>query len=493
MKKIIKTSKRGLTFSVDNTKDFEPGSRYSYIVGDNQIIIKSCEEGKLKVSRKKSGNKIKALFDLRSRMVVDKVKNADYMEVEVRKDTILVRFCKKASKVVFHKKEQLYQIDSVLAEHTVAEYEIPRLLMASGMSTYQQLTLEDYFSSVSNLSQTHSLTQKEINTIKRDISDVFSVVSLFSGAGMFDYPFALDDSFRIRFACDICKDAVKSYEENIGIKPFCGDVRDVINIGQADVVLGGPSCKAFSNANRSKTRLLDHPDFFLIKEYVRIVKESMPSVFVIENVPEFVTAGEGELLAEVLAEFKNYDITVNKVCDGDVGGYTQRKRVFVIGSKVGSIVLPTVKMMPQKTVSEALAKVDSSWFNFGDITKSKRDTVEKMAYVKDGGNWEDVPEELRGKSVHSSYLRRLHPDRLSPTLTNFRKTCLLPPTSSPNPNRILSVAEASALSGFPKEFHFLGTLSERQQQVGNGVPFALGKLVMNSIKNALKKRLPSCC
>lgn len=488
-KKRIRTSKRGLTFSIENNEKFVPGSHYTYIVGNNKIVIKSNPEGNLKVSRKKCGSKIKSLFDLRSKTIVDKIQNADYIEIEVKENTIIVRLCKKSSSIALQNK--VFSVEGILQNHIIAEYEIPKVLLASGMG-YQQITIDDYISDISN-NVLEKSTGSEFETIKSDLKNVFSVVSLFSGAGMLDYPFALDDSFQIVFACDMDKGAVKTYEKNIGLKPYCGSISNVKELNKTDIVIGGPSCKAFSNANRSKTRLLEHPDFFLVKEYIRVVKETIPSVFVIENVPEFVTAQEGELLNEVIEELSEYEITVNKVCDGDVGGYTKRKRIFIIGSKVGAITLSHVKMLPQKTVAEALNKVDSSWFNYKDISASKKQTVDKMSYVKDGSNWEDVPRELRGKSVHSSYLRRLHPDELAPTLTNFRKTCLLPPISSPNPNRILSVAEASALSGFPKEFHFLGTLGQRQQQVGNGVPFALGNFVKNAVKKALQKATPLYC
>lgn len=258
------------------------------------------------------------------------------------------------------------------------------------------------------------------------------------------------------------------------------------NRGKTDLIIGGPSCKAFSNANRN-LRLLEHPDYFLVKEYIRIVKESNPSVFVVENVPEFVSANDGELLKSVLNELSDYEISVNIVCDAECGGFTKRKRAILIGSQIGIINLPELKPVSTKTVKDALSKVDSSWFNYNDITKSNSATKLKMSFVKDGGNWEDIPVELRDKGVHSNHYRRLNPDDLAPTLVNFRKVCMMPPTSSPNPNRILSVAEASALSGFNKSFRFLGSLSSRQQQVGNGVPYFIGKLIKNTVKRALTR------
>lgn len=477
MKK-LKTSRRGLTFSFDETERFYPGSHYTYFITDTQIVIYATDSGTMTVSRKKTGKKIKSLLDIRKKSVVEKVQKADFMEVSFEGDQIIVHLRKAAKS--YQKCNNIYSIADILDSSICSTYHVPISMLAAGCE-YQQLTINDWLS--------NNIDNSSVGKVKNDLKKVFSVISLFSGAGMLDYPFYLDKNFDICFACDNDHGATKTYKENIGGNVFCGNIKEVSGLKKSDVVIGGPSCKAFSNANRSTTRLLEHPDYFLVKEYIRIVKESKPSIFVIENVPEFITANDGDLLNAVIQELPEYETTANMICDADVGGYTSRKRVFLIGSKIGKIILPAMKVFPRKTVREALSKVDSSWFNYDDITVSRPETVKKMSYIRNGHNWEDVPTELRGKSMHSSYLRRLEPNSISPTLTNFRKTCLLPPVESPNPNRILTVAEASALSGFPKEFHFLGKLSERQQQVGNGVPFAMGEFVKNAIKKALLKNL----
>ena len=71
MLKKYKKSKRGLTFSLES-QAFPVGSRFIYRVNKNvcQIKIFRSESGNT-VSRKKTGNKIKSLFDLRSKQVMD--------------------------------------------------------------------------------------------------------------------------------------------------------------------------------------------------------------------------------------------------------------------------------------------------------------------------------------------------------------------------------------------------------------------------------------
>lgn len=466
--KKIKTAKYLYFTFDDDSSNLTTGTKFSYIVSDNEIIIVPDEQAKNTITKKKVGSKEKPLIAIREKKVSSKVQSADFLKVIIKKDSIIVKLCKKVVSTII--KSDIISLSDILGNRN-------ELNIAVG----QQFSIFDFISNPSVLEE-----HNESDRIKHELNTVFDTISLFSGAGMLDFPFYEDKKFNIRFACDYDLDATKSYSYNVGNHIVCGDVRDVKNLGKTDLIIGGPSCKAFSNANRY-LRLLEHPDYFLVKEYIRIVKESEPSVFVVENVPEFVSANDGELLKSVLNELSDYEISVNIVCDAECGGFTKRKRAILIGSRIGIINLPELKPVSTKTVKDALSKVDSSWFNYNDITKSNSATKLKMSFVKDGGNWEDIPVELRDKGVHSNHYRRLNPDDLAPTLVNFRKVCMMPPTSSPNPNRILSVAEASALSGFNKSFRFLGSLSSRQQQVGNGVPYFIGKLIKNTVKRALTR------
>jgi DNA (cytosine-5)-methyltransferase 1 len=66
---------------------------------------------------------------------------------------------------------------------------------------------------------------------------------------------------------------------------------------EADVIFGGPPCQGFSALNRAK-KGLDRNSLW--REYVRVVSQVKPKVFVIENVDRFVTSAEfNDLLEEV--------------------------------------------------------------------------------------------------------------------------------------------------------------------------------------------------
>jgi len=489
MKKQIKSSKRGLTFSISPTENFHPGSNYRYSIEGDTIQIKKANQG-LKVSRKKVGHYEKALFDLRNKEIKSFLNQASQLEIEIREQEIIVScYREKKIRAFFQKKQERVSISDLIGKKKTAEIIIPSFVQnqifakASGQSYYEQITLMDYFSSMNTEAYSTVDAITEVNAINQDLKQVFDVVSLFSGAGMLDYPFSKDQSFQIKFAVDYEPSACESYRRNIGDHIICDSVTNVTGYSfeKANLIIGGPSCKPFSNANRHAARMEQHEDVDLVNEYIRIVQENQPDVFVIENVPKFISAKDGEYLERVFTNLSDYQITSQIIKDCEIGGYTTRERAIIIGSKIGEIALPNVKVLPMKTVKDALAKVDSSWFNYEDITKPSEQTKKRMSMVTPGHNFKDIPE-LAQCDSHSNRYKRLDPDAQSPTIVNWRKLPLI----HPKEDRTLSVAEAAALMGLDENFCFLGSLSQRQQQCGNGVTYAIGNLIKKTVKKALQ-------
>ncbi|MGW4764108.1 DNA cytosine methyltransferase [Streptomyces pseudogriseolus] len=115
----------------------------------------------------------------------------------------------------------------------------------------------------------------------------------------------------------------------------------------ADVVVGGPPCQGFSALNRAKKGSERNR---LWEDYVRIVAEVRPKVFVIENVDRFVRSDEfRSLLREVepggrLADYRLVDPPGHQPTDSpetrakryllnsaDYGARQARRRAIVIG------------------------------------------------------------------------------------------------------------------------------------------------------------------
>ena len=482
MEKNIKKSRRGLTFSFQPTKSLGIGSRYDYIIDKaGSICIVPAENGSHKVSRKKRGDRWIPLIDLRSREVLDTIAQMDSIRVSIDGDSI--------------------QISAGTAAKKAIVLEFPRqqlqtLRMAAGMEDVSaadcllesaQISFDEYLANCGS--------PASISTIQKDLADVFTVVSLFSGAGILDWPFFHDDRFRIQYAIDYDKAACSTYQKNIGLHIVHGDIHKAFTeqgysldstVKNPDVIIGGPSCKPFSNANRH-TRLSDHPDSDLVLQYMRIVKTLRPKVFAMENVPAVLTACDGayfDAIKKVSAEC-GYEIKARIIQDNKVGGYTTRKRAIILGSRIGPAAFPALSLCSSgKTVGEALKAITPKWKNYSDVTLPGADTKRRMSFVPQGGNYENIPPEYRtaSKNRHSCTYRRLAWDEPSPTIVNWRK----PPLIHPLEDRTLTVAEAKALQGLPAEFEICGSLGQKQQQVGNSVPVAIGRFIKNALLSLLQ-------
>ncbi len=463
----IKCSKRGLTFSFNENECFQTGTHYRYIIDNNnsEVIILPDKDGKYKLSRKGENNK--PLIDLRNEEIRAFMNKGSFMEVEILDSKIIVHIIK----------------DKINIEG-LSDTEIADLIDKSDKMTVavdKEMLERDNESLVSMLSAAGLFSAKQIC----DISYVYDTISLFSGAGLLDYPFAHDDSFDIKFAIDFDQSACDTYKENIGDHIICMDIRELEekSVPDADLIIGGPCCQGYSNANRHGNEELDKSKRLLIDDYIRIVKAKNPLMFVIENVPQFITKESGKYLQRVLDELQNdYNITYSVVNDLSVGGYSNRKRMVLVGSKkcMGKILIPDVALASSKTTKDALMKVTSDWYNYSDVTKPSKSTMQKMAQVRPGHNYKDI-EEMKDLDRHSSVYRRLAYDEPSITITNWRKSNIMPPEG----NRILSVSEAAAIMGMNKDFKFLGSLNDKQQQVGNGVTQAIAYFIKYIVKNAL--------
>jgi DNA (cytosine-5)-methyltransferase 1 len=480
MEKHIKKSKRGLTFSFRETEHLRIGSRYDYLITKQGIRIVASEKGRYKVSRKRNGSSWSPLIDLRNKEVLDTIAKLGDIRLSIMDEAILVSKADAKSIVL------QFAIPSLTHVRKVVGLSDAQAL--SSVLEGAQISLDEYLAS--------SRSPLDVAQIYQDLPDVYTVVSLFSGAGILDWPFFKDERFNIQYAIDYDAGACETYRENIGDHIVCGDVhkaftpdgfpQDKAVAGSPDVIIGGPSCKPFSNANRH-TRLEDHPDSDLLMQYMRIVEKLNPKVFAIENVPEVLTACDGSYYAAVQekAESFGYELVPSIVQDWKVGGYTTRKRAVIVGSRIGKPSLSSIGLVHgMHNAGDALGKVDPTWANYGDISTSSEMTRKRMSFVPQGGNYTSIPEEYRteSKNRHSCTYRRLAWNEPAPTITNWRK----PPLIHPLEDRTLTVAEAKALQGLPKDFRVCGTLGQKQQQIGNCVPVAIGRYIKSCLLRMLE-------
>ena len=121
---------------------------------------------------------------------------------------------------------------------------------------------------------------------------MLKTIDLFAGAGGLSYGFESTNEFLIVAAAENNSNARKTYVENHrgrnDIK-MISDVRGydfsalVEEFDGIDMIIGGPPCQGFSNANRQKNHIISTNNS-LVKEYFRAIREIRPKAFVMENV-----------------------------------------------------------------------------------------------------------------------------------------------------------------------------------------------------------------
>lgn len=157
------------------------------------------------------------------------------------------------------------------------------------------------------------------------MSRKYSLVDLFAGAGGLSLGFAQTGQFKIVMAAENNEYARKTYARNHNVNELKEDVREIDykeihrKYGPIDVVIGGPPCQGFSNANRQ--RAIISMNNGLVKEFYRAIMELKPAMFVMENVSTiqsdthrfFCTTGETEELTKLGIAPKEEDIILSKV------------------------------------------------------------------------------------------------------------------------------------------------------------------------------------
>jgi len=118
----------------------------------------------------------------------------------------------------------------------------------------------------------------------------YSIVDLFAGAGGLSFGFLQTGRFIVKAAFETNINAQKTYLYNHGNQvSMYNDVTDALSpeikekLGNIDVVIGGPPCQGFSNANRQNNHAISQNNS-LVKKFVQAVLFLKPIAFVMENV-----------------------------------------------------------------------------------------------------------------------------------------------------------------------------------------------------------------
>jgi DNA-cytosine methyltransferase len=387
------------------------------------------------------------------------------------------------------------------------------------------------------------------------------LVELFAGAGGLGLGFLLAhrDSCRYRILCSAEVEPIyvqtlrrnhRYYSERLAdlpkqvpeeVKPMdlrsrktYGDISSLVQAaGGVDIVIGGPPCQGFSNANRNSWSA-DNPNNQLVEVFLRLVRRLQPRFALMENVQGILWTDRDKGASRLSVadhvvrslERAGY-LPFPKLLDAVWYGVPQhRARFFLLAvhrdtgytrddfGDWGPFPAPThgpTCDYPYITVRQAIADLpeignaanddvlpysslhydalaDNPYLTLmrhgaepgiitDHITSRHADYVlDRYRRIPPGGNWQDIADMMTNYAgigrTHSNIYRRLRYDEPSITMGHYRKSMLVHPTQ----DRGLSLREAARLQSIPDWFRLAGAADDRpgglmhkQQQLANAV------------------------
>jgi len=344
-------------------------------------------------------------------------------------------------------------------------------------------------------------------------------ISLYTGVGGLDFGMEAA-GIKTGVAVEMDRAACAAIRSNRPRWPLLeGDIHDIssreildragLRVGQADLLIGGPPCQPFSKSGywvNGDAMRLDDPRADTLAAYVRVLRDTKPRAFLLENVHGLAYSKKAEGLeyllrgiAQVNREAKtNYSVSWAVLNSADYGVPQSRERVFLIGSRSGRefrFPSPTHGTRSGETLIEsALEPHRTAWDAIGDLPRRPEDEQG----IEVNGKWGDLlPSIPEGENYlwHTnrgggyplfgwrtrfwSFLLKLAKNRPSWTIQ-----------ARPGPyigpfhwtNRRLTRAEMCRIQTFPDGLNFQCGRGDLQRMIGNAVPSLVAEVLGCAIR-----------
>lgn len=348
--------------------------------------------------------------------------------------------------------------------------------------------------------------------------ETFNILDLFCGAGGFSYGMHRNNHFKTVVATDFNEKATLTFKKNMpDTDVILGDITNsevrnkIINAARArkvNMIIGGPPCQGFSM--KGKKLGLDDPRNYLFMEYLHLVEELRPEVFVIENVKSLLNTAGGWFRDEILRYINKLGYKVEHgVLNAKRFGVPQaRERAIFICSRSKCIALPvgndyivTVREaisdlaylnsaegdFEQEYVTEAqseyqkLMRINSNKLYNHKASAHSELALKKLSMISPEKGKECLPEELWGKQKFNTTWGRLVWNDVSPTIDTRFDTPSNGTNSHPELNRSITPREAARIQSFDDNFIFYGSKFYIRNQIGNAVPPLLAEAIADRI------------
>lgn len=347
-------------------------------------------------------------------------------------------------------------------------------------------------------------------------------IDLFCGAGGISVGLK-EAGFDVIAGIDNNEKYIQSFRHNFpSAKTINGDLFELspeklmeeldLEIGELDILVGGPPCQGFSKNVPISKRPIDSKNNKLVNEFLKYCEVLKPRFIIMENVAEMRNGYGGAYTNAVETRLRAAGYTVHHrvFLAAEYGVPQKRRRAFFLARRDGKpIRVPQTTNSSKSahvTVSEAIG--DLPYLEQGEgsietkyakapqnkfqkvVRKHSSDTVknhiakslkplqlQRLSSIQPGQGIKDLPPEIRPKGGYSGAYGRLTPDMVAPTITRW----VFHPGSGRwghyDSPRVLTIREAARIQSFPDDFEFIGTYTDQAGQIGNAVPPMLAEKV----------------
>ena len=343
------------------------------------------------------------------------------------------------------------------------------------------------------------------------------VISLYSGAGGLDYGFeaaGFDTTVAIEMDRQCCETLRANRSTWAVIERDITQVPSTeileagqIKKGEAAMLIGGPPCQPFSKAgywHRGDSLRLDDPRANTLAAYLRVLEDTVPHSFLLENVEGLAYEGKDEGLRLLLDAIEGinkrtrskYRPVFQVLNAADHGVPQIRKRVLMIAARDGTTFrFPTptyTQPTEQMTLLDGLPPHRTAWDALADVGPGPGEDLEMrgawaelLPSIPEGSNY--LWHTDRGGGVplfgwrrrYWSFLLKLGKNQPSWTIQAQPGPAIGPFHWA---NRRLSARELCRLQTFPDDVTITGNRTSVQKQIGNAVPSLMAEVVAREIR-----------
>lgn len=418
---------------------------------------------------------------------------------------------------------------------------------------------------VDNKDKLNGLLDKLYNSKRSELQKNFddenklTLVDFFCGAGGLSLGF-IEEGFKVKLANDIQDVCIETYKYNHPELPSSkliqGDIKEIVdNVDKyidtdIDIVVGGPPCQGFSEANRQ--RVIDDPRNKLYKYYVKAVEKIAPKFVLMENVKGMLKVAD-----QVVEDYENLKINKN----GQTYTYNVKYKVlnsqnFQVAQSRERLIYIAVRSDIQKekniTPQVIFDKIEENCRNHKTFNLSAALSDIKPLDAPRIKNMNEIDSDTTGKKVDinnfedntNEYLNLINMGRKIPFVYNHKAryvneinydiyrllnpgddaadekiTDIMPYKNRlhcfkdkyyklypdrpcrtitahlrmdchshihPSQIRALTPREAARVQSFPDDYLFLGAYLKTYMQIGNAVPTMMARGIAHVIKEFLQ-------